>query len=403
MLRRNISHEARREEIALAKSRAMADQGTVGPHFLLLEPEVRARVSKLLASVALVRAVRHSIWLSPQSCSALIARVFSRPTAYGLICIGADAAQTAVSCRFDDEEPKIRLDSVCLVNAIRPTEQHNLSLVYLGATLAESKEAIERVIQECRLEETFTPLRLTPYLLVDAGGILKWFKRRKACALDGIAKAHVAVDVMTTLQPRCLATAQSLGLGVNIAPSHLVVGLLHGLCTVVWRMYKCGLTRAEQDTLDAWFEGVTGRRLRGRTAKASGDDGEADRKTGKLEIERLDAALARFPDLLGHLPERWHEVMRCVRRLRTRRMDSRGLRVLVIVHQRFIENTENGWSLGCHFLAHTIDFACRYACGDLWVVHEQLVERANQLFKQKTRFWSGDAARALAAHNCQHL
>lgn len=397
MLRKNISYTSRREEIANAKARAVADMGNYGPHFLLLEEEVRACVNRLLQSVPIVRAVRHSIWISPATCSLLLHAVFARPTAHSLICIGADAAQTSVACRFDDDDPKIRLDSVCLVNVLRPAEQDNRSLVYLGATMSETKDAIERVVQETHFERIAASLSLKTYLLMDSGGILKWLKRRGVCALDGIAKVHLATDVMTTMKPCVKATSESLNLGIAVDPTHIVPGLLHGLCTIIWRLYKKGLVEADQAVLDAYFVRVTGNAL-GRPCA-----GGADAKKGKLEIEKLDAVLRRVDELLLHVPPRWHETIRCVHRLRWRRRDLRGLQVLGIIHQAFIANTADGWSLGCHLVAHTVDFAIRFAEGDLWTAHEQLVERANQLFKLKTRFWSGDAARVLASHNCQHI
>jgi hypothetical protein len=52
---------------------------------------------------------------------------------------------------------------------------------------------------------------------------------------------------------------------------------------------------------------------------------------------------------------------------------------------------------------HSIAFAVKYAGGNLRVVYEQLVERANQRAKRLVAHYTGDVRRALAAHNSRFV
>ena len=97
-----------------------------------------------------------------------------------------------------------------------------------------------------------------------------------------------------------------------IPPSRVLTGLLHGVCTIVLRMRKCGLTDDERMTLDLWFLTVSGRPL----ARAPGQkkDAGARQIDGKLEIEKLDLLLAKLSS--APIPARWQATMQRVSELR---------------------------------------------------------------------------------------
>jgi hypothetical protein len=396
MLQRGLSYAQRREELARARWRQMQDFGKVGPHTLLLEDQVRLELNHLLKSVVIQCPIRTSLWMEPDCTQKLLTyHVTKEPMAHPFLILGTDGTQTS-SCRFDDLEPPLRFNSICLVAAIRPCEQDNKALLFLGALSKESKNDVERVALETRVEVVARSLGLEVMVLIDGGFFYKWVKRRARCGFDFISKASVADDVGTTLHPKCKATAEDWEMLLCCPTANIVGGLLHGLCTILLRIRKTGMSNGERAVLDAWFLKMSGRAL---CRDKKDTDNDETIRDGKLEIEKFDMVMAKLVDAKLHMPQRWHPSMDRLFALRHTRILPTALVVLSNIHLAFIKHTTLGWSLGCHFVAHTLHFAVTRAKGDLWIVHEQLVERANQIFKKKAKFWSGDAPRVMQAHN----
>lgn len=397
VLRRDLSYSDRRQEIARARWRAIEDGLTPGPSFSLLEAEVRSEVNGLLNSVDFVATPRHLMWLAPSSTSMLLRRhIQKRPMLHPLLCFGADGTNIGTTSRFDDLAPPVRFDSITLVGAIRPAEADNDALLMLGGSIKETKEAVERVIFQSEAASVAKELNLMIYVLLDGGGIYKWLKRRARCGYDLVHRAVLTNDPSTTLRARCTATAEDLQLFLDVQPECIVGGLLHGLCTIFLRLRKRGLDDNERTRFDTWFQKLTGHPfVRGK----ANDAADASVRDGKLEIEKLDTMLSRLAEVKQHIPCKWHRTLDRLHHLRFERFIPSALLILTNIHLSFLAHTDGGWTVGCHFVAHSLAFAIKYAKADMWVIHEQLVERANQLFKRKARHWSGDALRVMKAHN----
>lgn len=300
MLMFDMSYDDRRRIVASAKRREMRDFGRVGPHTLLLESEVRAELDRQLGQVVLDVHARHAVWLCPAVLSAvLLPPLLSRPLVANLLCIGADGASTPVSSRFDILEPPIRFDSMLLVSAMRPTEMGNASLLILGAAVRESKDIVERIIDESRLLpalERACPDALV-YLLLDGGGVYKFAPAREQCNYDRIPTSVLREDVETTLHPTCSATCESWNMLCPIPPERICTGLLHGLATIFLRLRKKGLTEAERRRLDEWFLVKVGRPIVAAKSQAKRDR-DTPASDGKLEIESMDRMFADLPSFL---------------------------------------------------------------------------------------------------------
>ena len=316
------------------------------------------------------------------------------------------------------------MSGLLLVSLMRPLEMGNDSLMILGGCDAENQASIERVIDETGVLEALAslPQRLDPYLLMDGGGIKKFAKSRTKCDFCNIPLSVINVDTETTTKHLLTATSESLSMLTTSKPSHIVNGLLHGLSTILLRLRKCGLSDGERTTFDSWYQKLFGTPIvKNRSTKPKAD-GSARTGDGKLDIEQLDRVLGPawpspegeqpgkkrrkpVPDpllpALAVLPHRWHDTMKDIRTLRYAKVLPNASVVLGRIHAAFVRHTPDGtgWGLGPHFVAHAVHFAQRHAGGDLRYLHEQLVERQNQVVKGKLRHWSGDVCRSIRAHN----
>ena len=480
MLLFDLSYEERRRMIASARRREVLDFGCCGVHTSLLEPDVRIRVNDRLAAAAFtVAETRDRIVFPPERTkkwrTSLLAKETTPPN---LLCIGADGASTPCDCRFDDSLPPRRFDTLLLVTAQRPGEHDNDASFILGAAGKEAKTTIEAIIDDSQVLVGL-PEGTIVYILVDGGGIYKFAPHRGHCDFCGLTLAHINDESETSLKPEVTATTDSFRMLVNIPPTRIVGGLLHGLCTIVLRIRKRGLTDDERANVDRWYEAKTGVTfVRNKNAKKR--EAEGNPTDGKLEIEALDrllmpvsasvraevadngaaaaaaggagegaagrgpgggrgggrgdgpgarvrggrggrgpgvggkrtrdgrlAAIKKkddsFDEALTAWPERWRPALRRIRQLREATVEPEAQRILTSIHDDCIRYAPREgkriWTLGCHFVAHSIAFAIKFAGADLRVLHEQLVERNNQRFKSKCRHWSGDATRSCAALN----
>ena len=448
MLRFNWSYKQRAAIVADAKLREMADHGRVGPHCLLLEPEVRSAVNRRLdASPFAVGPSRSLLWLPPEAAKTQVAALYSQPTTPAdLCCLAADGSELSLDGHFDLELPPVRFRSLLMVSALRPGEHDDLAGVVLGGAIKESQVNIERIIDETQLLQNLRA-GTRVYLLLDGGGVYKFAKSRGHCDFCGISRAVLGNDSSITYNPRFTATAESLNMATTIPPANICSGLLHGLCTMVLRIRKHGLTDGERGRLDSWYAKKTGGslvRTRPRAVERRAKE-PADPQDGKLEIAALDSILvpdahdedpdvdigappgagdpaarraaaareksrAQFErNLASGFPDRWHPTLRTIRELRCAHVLPDALKKLGSIHDDFIRlapdrtGERSLWTVGCHFVSHTLAFVAREAAHDLHVVHEQLAERMNQRAKRKISFWSGDCKRAFAAMNAQRL
>lgn len=441
MLLFDLSFEDRRRMIASCKRRELKDFGTTGPFCSLLEPDVRIALNHILDSNAFAHPSRHLIHSPPSLAQAFVRELYDvRPAKVpDILLIGADGAQTPGQSRFDEDKPPIRFDSMLTVSLLRPLEHDNEAARILGGASHESKEYIEDIIDKSGVLQHRAGRR--PALLLDGGGIYKFAPSKGKCDFCGTARSVLSADSGTTTDVRCTATLESFKMLVDIHPSCIVCGLLHGLCTLVLRIRKCGLTDAERTALDEWYVTNTGlafvrsrdpqkrdpaspardgkleiealdRMLKPVTAerrRAAAGDGAGGGAGGaaqepppkKRELERIRAADAAFEAALDSAwPPRWHAALRIVRRLREADREPDALTLLGKIHDDFERYASSkGWTVGCHFVAHAIRFALDHAGGDLRILHEQLVERQNQRVKAKLRHWSGDATKAVCALN----
>ena len=459
MLLEDLSYEDRRKIVASARRREILDHGHAGPYCSLLEPDVRARVTARLDACRVQSGEKSRLFVvSPPATTARLSRgLFAEPTKRpGLLCIGADGAETGVSSRFDDLEPLIRFDNILQVSCLRVCEHDNDAAIILGAANQECKALIERIIDESGLLEQHPDL--LAFLLLDGGGVYKFAPSKATCDFCKLALSVIAKDSETTRKVECKATLEDFKMLVNIPPQRICSALLHCLCTLVLRIRKKGLTDRERQTLDDWNLKETGRAFVRVKHDGKRDEQSAPRD-GKLEIEALDALLypvtaevrrevqimqrraaggagdaagaagqapaamhdqppapkrrdvdlvrrrdQQFESMLEKAwPERWHAAIRGIRSLREADVMPDALEVLGRIHDDFERHApDGGWSIGCHFLAHSLAFARDYAGNDLRVLHEQLVERQNQRIKAKLRHWSGDSSRAIAAINASN-